>query len=154
MLTLLCKRQGFFYLNFLTRAWYTFCMRYMGIDFGTKRVGVAISDSENTFAIPHSVVGNTKTLMSDLNTIICENEVEIIVLGESKDFKGNDNTVMKKIRLFKESIENDLHKQVIFEPEFLTSHQAESIQGKHDLLDASAAALILQSYLDRLANLK
>jgi RNase H-fold protein (predicted Holliday junction resolvase) len=41
---------------------------------------------------------------------------------------------------------------VVFEPEFLTSHQAEYFQGKHDLLDASAAALILQSYLDKRNN--
>jgi putative Holliday junction resolvase len=122
----------------------------MGIDFGTKRVGIAVSDSENKFAIPHSVIHNSKKLIDDVNTIICDNEVEIVVLGESKDFKGNDNKVMAKIRKFKEAIENELHKKVIFEPEFLTSHQAAHIQGKHDLLDASAAAIILQSYLDRL----
>jgi putative Holliday junction resolvase len=127
-------------------------MRFMGIDFGTKRVGVAVSDSENKFAIPHSVVPNTKTLIDDLNTIMCNNEVEVIILGESKDFKGKDNKVMEKIRAFKTEIENKLHKQVIFEPEFLTSHQAQHIQGKTELIDASAAAIILQSYLDRLAN--
>ncbi len=127
-------------------------MRYMGIDFGTKRVGVAISDSENKFAIPHSVVQNTKTLIDDLNTLICNNDVEVIILGESKDFKGNDNKVMPKIRELKELIENKLQKRVIFEPEFLTSHQAEHFQGKTALTDASAAALILQSYLDRLHN--
>lgn len=127
-------------------------MRYMGIDFGTKRVGVALSDSSNTFALPHSVVANTKKLLEDLNTIICDNEVEIIVLGESKNFKGKDNNVMPKIRELKEMIENKLGKYVIFEPEFLTSHQAQRIQGKHKLLDAAAAALILQSYLDRLSN--
>lgn len=127
-------------------------MRYMGIDFGTKRIGVALSDSSNTFALPHSVVKNSKKIVDDLNTIICDNEVEVIVLGESKDFKGKDNKVMPKIRELKEAIENQLGKQVVFEPEFLTSHQAESIQGKHKLLDAAAAALILQSYLDRLAN--
>ncbi|MCC2630694.1 MAG: Holliday junction resolvase YqgF, putative holliday junction resolvase [Candidatus Paceibacter sp.] len=124
----------------------------MGIDFGTKRVGVAVSDSENKFAIPHSVIQNSKKLIEDLNTIICDTEVEIIILGESKDFKGQDNKVMPKIRELKDAIENQLHKQVIFEPEFLTSHQAQHIQGKTDLLDASAAAIILQSYLDRLSN--
>ncbi|MCC2631172.1 MAG: Holliday junction resolvase YqgF, putative holliday junction resolvase, partial [Candidatus Paceibacter sp.] len=91
-------------------------------------------------------------LVDDLNTIICDTEVEIIILGESKDFKGQDNKVMPKIRELKDAIENQLHKQVIFEPEFLTSHQAQHIQGKTDLLDASAAAIILQSYLDRLSN--
>ena len=127
-------------------------MRYLGIDYGTKRVGTALSDEGGKFAMPHKVLQNTKTLLEDINNIICENEVEVVILGESKDFKGKDNKVMGKIRVFKDQIENNLGKKVIFEPEFLTSHQAESIQGKHDLLDASAAALILQSYLDRLAN--
>jgi putative holliday junction resolvase len=122
----------------------------MGIDFGTKRVGVAVSDSENKFAIPHSVIHNSKNLIDDLNTIMCDNEVEVVILGESKDFKMKDNAVMGKIRELKEAIENKLQKRVIFEPEFLTSHQAQHIQGKTELLDASAAAIILQSYLDRL----
>lgn len=126
----------------------------MGIDFGTKRVGIAISDSENKFAIPHSVIENSKNLLNNLNDLICHNEIEVIILGESKDFKGNDNKIMPKIRELKEGIENILQKQVLFEPEFMTSHQAEHFQGKHDLLDASAAALILQSYLDRLINLE
>jgi putative Holliday junction resolvase len=124
----------------------------MGIDFGTKRVGIAVSDSENKFAIPYSVIQNSKKLLDEVNTIICDNEVEVVILGESKDFKGKDNKVMEKIREFKEEIENKLGKKVIFEPEFLTSHQAQHIQGKTDLLDASAAAIILQSYLDRQKN--
>jgi putative Holliday junction resolvase len=127
-------------------------MRYLGIDYGTKRVGTALSDESNVFALPLKVVSNTKNLIEDVNTIICDHNVDVIVLGESKDFKGKDNIVMAKIRKFKEDIENRLGKPVIFEPEFLTSHQAQSIQGKHNLLDASAAALILQSYLDRIHN--
>jgi RNase H-fold protein (predicted Holliday junction resolvase) len=57
---------------------------------------------------------------------------------------------MSEIREFKTEIERRLRAvPVIYEPEFLTSHQAEHFQGKHPKLDASAAALILQSYLDR-----
>jgi putative holliday junction resolvase len=125
-------------------------MRYMGIDYGTKRVGVAISDSTNKFALPHSVIQNSKKLVEDLNTIICDHEIEIVILGESKNYKMEDNPVMVKIKALKEEIENRLHKKVILEPEFMTSHQAEHFQGKTELLDASAAAIILQSYLDRL----
>ncbi len=121
----------------------------MGIDYGTKRVGVAISDLEGKFAIPRGVIKNTKHLIDDLNALICDNEVEVVVLGESKDFKGEDNKVMEKIREFKGKIENNLGKKVVFEPEFMTSQQAENIQGKTEFTDASAAALILQSYLDR-----
>jgi putative Holliday junction resolvase len=125
-------------------------MRYLGIDYGSKRVGIALSDESGKFAMPHSVLANTKKLEDELNAIVCDNEVKVIVLGESKDFKGNDNAIMKSVHEFKRRIEDTLHLPVIFEPEFLTSHQAERTQGKSELLDASAAALILQSYLDRL----
>lgn len=125
-------------------------MRYMGIDFGTKRVGVAVSDSENKFAIPNVVLENKKGLVDSLNNIVCENEVGVIVLGESKDFKMQDNKVMGEIRKFKEEIENKIGKPVVWEAEMFTSAAALRTQGKSPLLDASAAALILQSYLDRL----
>jgi putative holliday junction resolvase len=124
-------------------------MRYMGIDYGSKRVGVAVSDEEGKFALPKMVLQNSAKLLDELNRIICENEISTIVLGESKNFKGEDNTIMKDVREFKEKIENNLGKTVIFEPEFLTSHAAQRFQGKNDMHDASAAALILQSYLDR-----
>jgi putative Holliday junction resolvase len=124
-------------------------MRYMGIDYGTKRIGIALSDESNTFALPLKVLENSKKIIDDLNEIICEHSVTHVVMGESKNFKGEDNKVMADIRTLKEKIENNLKLPVILEPEFLTSHQAAHFQGQHDMLDASAAALILQSYLDR-----
>jgi methionine--tRNA ligase beta chain len=137
-------------------------MRILGIDYGTKRIGLAISDPEAKFGQPHSVIENSKStkekVLSKILDIIKTEQVSEVVLGESKDFKGQDNAVMSEIRDFKETLENALSllappsMPVIFEPEFLTSHQAEYFQGKHDLLDASAAALILQSYLDKKKN--
>jgi putative holliday junction resolvase len=136
--------------------------RILGIDYGTKRIGLALSDVGAQFAQPYSVIENSKATKSKVITkiinIIKAEEVSEIVLGESKDFKGTDNKVMSAIRDFKKTLEDALALEsvpvvpVIFEPEFLTSHQAEYFQGKHDLLDASAAALILQSYLDRKNN--
>ncbi|MDQ3077079.1 MAG: Holliday junction resolvase RuvX [bacterium] len=127
-------------------------MKYMGIDYGTKRVGIALSDETNGFALPLKVIENTRKLFDEINTIVCDKEVTHIIVGESKDFKGEDNKVMDKIRSFKEDLENKFTLPVIFEPEFLTSHAAERFQGKNDMHDASAAALILQSYLDRIKN--
>ena len=136
--------------------------RILGIDYGTKRIGVALSDEEAQFGQPHSVIENSKAkkdeVVEKILEIVKTNKVAEIVLGESKDFKGQDNEVMSAIRDFKASIESALSLlpspavPIIFEPEFLTSHQAEYFQGKHDLLDASAAALILQSYLDKKNN--
>ena len=132
--------------------------RILGIDYGTKRIGVAISDVNAQFGQPHLVIKNSKStkeeVTSQLLEIIKKEGVVEIVLGESKDFKGQDNAVMPEINEFKKELETASGLSVIFEPEFLTSHQAEYFQGKHDLLDASAAALILQSYLDRKNNKK
>jgi putative holliday junction resolvase len=136
--------------------------RILGIDYGTKRIGLALSDVGVQFAQPYSIVKNSKTTggkaVAQIIDIIKSEQVSEIVLGESKDFKGVDNKVMSAIRDFKKMLEDALALEsafvvpVIFEPEFLTSHQAQHFQGKHDLLDASAAALILQSYLDRKNN--
>jgi putative Holliday junction resolvase len=129
----------------------------MGIDYGTKRIGMALSDESNTFALPYKVIlnsKNTEKLLIEINDVILEKKISHIVIGESKNFQGQDNKVMKEIRSFKELLENTFSKPVIFEPEFMTSQQASSVQGEHALLDASAAAIILQSYLDRFVTKK
>jgi putative holliday junction resolvase len=136
--------------------------RILGIDYGTKHIGVAISDPQAVFGQPHSVIKNSTTTKNDVITkildIVKTEQVTKIVLGESKNFKGQDNVVMPAIRDFKKALEDalkfllPLSVEVIFEPEFLTSYQAGYFQGKTDLLDASAAALILQSYLDKKNN--
>jgi putative Holliday junction resolvase len=127
-------------------------MRTLGIDYGTKRVGIALSDETNVFALPVKVIQNSSHLLEDVVKIATDSCVQLVVLGESKDFKGKDNAVMKDILRFKEELEGKLEASVVLEPEFMTSHAAERFQGKTELLDASAAALILQSYLDRLNN--
>ncbi|HLP43777.1 MAG TPA: Holliday junction resolvase RuvX [Candidatus Nanoarchaeia archaeon] len=124
-------------------------MRLMGIDFGTKRVGIALSDEGCKFAIPKAVLPNDRYLFTEIKRLTEVYEVSEIVMGESKDFKGNDNPIMRNITFFKGELERGLGLPVHLEPEFFTSHQAESVQGKNALLDASAAALILQSYLDK-----
>jgi putative transcription antitermination factor YqgF len=126
--------------------------RILGIDYGTKRIGIALSDPQATFGQPYSVIKNSKIALDEVTAIVKKEDVAEIVLGESKDFKGVDNSIMPAVRDFKKSLEDATGLSVIFEPEFMTSQQAEYFQGKHDLLDASAAALILQSYLDKKKN--
>jgi putative Holliday junction resolvase len=123
--------------------------RILGIDFGSKRVGVAVSDDSATIAQPLVVLKNSKTLLSEIEQIISEQNVEAVVIGESKDFKGKNNLIMEEINDFvgQLSLVNSI--PIYFEPEFLSSHQAQQLQGKNDMLDASSAAIILQSYLNR-----
>ena len=63
--------------------------------------------------------------------------------------KGEQNEIMQDIEAFKKMLELDLHIKVIYQPEFYSTAQAARIQGENDKTDASAAAIILQSYLDR-----
>jgi putative Holliday junction resolvase len=131
-------------------------MRFLGIDYGTKRVGVALSDEAAQFAMPLSVISNSKNLahlVKEVAEIAKKNGVTDIVLGESKNYKGEANAILEKSLEFKKSLE-ETGFVVHLEPEFMTSAHAEKFQGKNDLLDASAAALILQSFLDSSKNEK
>ncbi|MEI8327529.1 MAG: RuvX/YqgF family protein [Candidatus Taylorbacteria bacterium] len=123
-------------------------MRILGIDYGSKRVGVAVSDEGRQFALPVSVVTNTATLLEEIEKIAIDNESREIVMGESRNYRGEPNEILLDSLEFKKKLEKNGF-TVYFEPEFMTSIQAERWQGKTELIDASAAAIILQCYLDR-----
>lgn len=123
-------------------------MRYLGIDFGEKRVGIAMSDEEGKIAFPQVVLTNDSDLLKNIANLCIKNNVEVVVMGESRDFHGKINEIMWKIDGFRKQLEA-LGLKVIFEPEFMTSIQASQITGENEMIDASAAAIILQSYIDK-----
>ncbi len=123
-------------------------MRTLGIDFGSKRVGIALSDESGDFALPYGVIENNEHLIREIRELCTINNVGEVVVGDSKDFKGEDNTIMEQVIPFVEKLKEVLALPVELHPEFMTSNQAERLQGKNDMLDASAAALILSSYLE------
>ena len=124
-------------------------MRILGIDYGSKRVGVAMSDEAGDFAYPYVVIENSKELVKKILEICKKEKVGKIVVGESLDFSGKPNPIMKKILRFADELEGVSGLGVFFEKEFYTSAQAKREQGEIEMLDASAAALILKSYLHR-----
>src|SRR3989344_6382480 len=124
-------------------------MRAMGIDYGSKRVGIAVSDETKQMAFPHSVLQNSPDLLLSVIELARSQGVDEIVLGESRDFAGMANPIMRPIIRFKDALEEGTGITVAMAPELFTTMQAERLQGKHDKIDASAAALILQSYLDK-----
>ncbi len=131
-------------------------MRLLGIDFGRKRVGIAMSDEEQKIAFPKVVHPNDKKLVERITEYCKENSIAGIVLGESKNYKGEDNSVMKDILKFKKELEEKISLPVFMELEFMTSAEAEKMRADDGakMLDASAAAIILQSYLDKKQNSK
>jgi putative Holliday junction resolvase len=126
--------------------------KILGIDFGTKKVGIAVSDKGGSFALPKVVLQNDKDLMQNINDLIQKENISEIVIGESMDYKGKENLVMKGVKDFIENMKEFSDVPVTLEPEFLTSSQVRSTQGDSKMIDASAAALILQSFLDKRNN--
>ena len=123
-------------------------MRYLGVDYGSKRVGIALSDESAILAFPKEVLENNKVLIEAIKKICQEEKVEGIVVGESYDEKSEPNKIMAKIFLFKKKITDEIGLPVYGEKEFFTTIEARRYQDRKDA-DASAAALILQRFLDK-----
>ena len=129
-------------------------MRYMGIDFGTKKIGIALSDEAGTMGFPHAIITNDGRLIDEILTLIERKGVGAVVIGESRDYAGNENTVAKVAKEFAMLLERRSGLTVHFEPEMLTTQEARRdfegvrVPGSPDV-DASAAALILTSFLSR-----
>ena len=129
-------------------------MRLLGIDYGTKRIGLALSDEAGQFAYPHVVLQNgTKTL--DQIKMICQgHEVGEIVLGWSLDYARKENPLMKKIKVFQTALAEATKLPITLEDEVLTTREANQEIGQDDFTDARAAAIILRTYLARRGILK
>ena len=124
--------------------------RFLGIDFGTKRIGLAISDENKMLAFPKEVILNDKNVFERLGEVIKEENILEIVVGESMDFDGEPNKVAKEIEIFILKLKTEFNLLVHKQKEFLTSVEARRYKDKdrQNGVDAGAAALILQRYLD------
>ncbi|MDD5068094.1 MAG: Holliday junction resolvase RuvX [Candidatus Pacebacteria bacterium] len=143
-------------------------MKYLGIDYGSKRVGIATSDEGGKIAFPKVILPRDAKLLDEIQKICTEEEIGEIVIGESVDYKGQPNSIMKDILIFKTALLGKVSLPVHFEPEFMTSHEASKNKNRmqtmaneredgragrkpqaKESVDASAAALILQNFLDK-----
>lgn len=125
-------------------------MKYLGIDYGTKKVGLALSDDGGVMAFPHSVVKNDGKLRERVEELLEGEEINTIVMGHSLGMDGEENPVMEEAHGLKGTLEREGY-TVHLEPEFLTTVQAKRETPEH-MADASAAALILQTFLDKQGN--
>ena len=122
-------------------------MRYIGIDFGTKKVGVSVSNEKGTIAFPKIILPNNSQLIPEIKVLIEEYGVECVVIGDSRDIDDTENPLMREAKEFGEDLAA-LNITVAWEREDFTSEVAREVQKNINKTDASAAALILQSYLD------
>ncbi len=127
-------------------------MKYLGIDFGYKKVGFAQSDDEGRMAYPLMIAPNDAILLKDTLELIRELKFSTVVIGESVDGKGKPNPIAKEARLFAAKIESSCDVKIAFEKEWYSTVEARKQpgnEGNHNV-DDQAAAIVLQRYLDKI----
>ena len=132
-------------------------MRYLAIDYGLKRTGLAVCDAEETIASPLTVLAQQyKLLINEILNIIEEQNIGAIVLGLPLNMDGTEGSRAKIVRQFGKKFQKHTDLPIHFHDERLSSFDAEKkLSGlnltrkkKKKHLDAIAAAAILQSFID------
>lgn len=136
-------------------------MRYLGLDLGTRTLGISISDTTKTIASTLKTIrfqdSNYIELIPQLKTIIEENEVSKIVLGFPKNMNNTIGNRCEETLKFKELLENNFNIEVVLQDERLSTVEATNYMLEADIsrkkrkkkVDSLAANIILQTYLDR-----
>lgn len=124
-------------------------MKYLGIDYGEKRIGLALSDSEGKMAFPKETIPNNGRLFLFIKKYMEENKAEAVVVGASYGQNKEANPIMKEILELKKALENEGVK-VFLEREDFSSMHAGFLAENRENLDGSAAAIILERFLARL----
>lgn len=143
-------------------------MKYLGIDYGSKKIGIAVSDAQGIIAFPKMIIPNNQQLITVLLDYINTENIKGIVIGYSLNYQGHDNRIQKAIEAFIRSIKQQVDDSfsIILQDERGSSIAARShlyskgnIENerwtanhnakKREAIDAQAAAIILQRFLDK-----
>lgn len=141
---------------------YHSCVRTLGVDLGRKRIGLAISDASGVLARPLDVVlvaggDPVRTITEIVGRLAAEDDgLEAVVVGLPRRLDGTPNDETPRVEAFARALRRRLPQPVRLQDERLTSVEAESRLALRDRdwrsrkkkLDAAAAAIILQDYLD------
>lgn len=126
-------------------------LKYLGIDWGEKRIGLALGDDETKIASPFKIVGS----INDVVTIIAEEKINVVVLGLPLSIANYKLPTPFVFNEFKKTLQSKLKVPLKLIDERLSSKAADSMLGKKKEKaerDAVAAMLILQSYFDTFDN--
>ncbi len=140
-------------------------MKYLGVDYGSKRIGLAISDSGGQVATAYTILDNDVDFLHEFTKIVSQEGVQAFVIGKSHDLQGNKNKIQKHIDAFVDVCQKTFELPVYVHTEVFSSMQAKwgvtkqvrratksnriemnTKSPKH--IDAGAAAVVLQSFLD------
>ena len=133
--------------------------RYIGIDYGGRRVGIAVSDLSGTLAssLETLTVSDDNDARGKIMSLIDEYNPIGIVIGLPLNLSGDESELSQRVREFVRILESETSVPIILEDERLSSRMAENIlhshgkkvKGNKGKIDRISAAIILQSFLDR-----
>ena len=132
--------------------------RILALDYGDKRIGVALSDPMNWTAQPLAYVENGSKMWQAFQKLVSEYEVESIIVGLPKNREGGDSEKAKHVRVFAEELANQTKCKIIFRDERFSTKAVErhliaadvSREKRRMVIDSQSAAFVLQGYLDSL----
>ena len=132
-------------------------MKLLGIDFGTKRIGLALGDTDTKLALPFRTIENDGRVFDNLKKITETDLIESFVVGKPISLSGHDTgDTIDAVKDFSAKIREKTGLPIIFEDERFTSDMADSMMklyGEKADRDSVAAMIILQSYLDKVDEL-
>ena len=124
-------------------------MKYLGIDYGSKSVGLAISDDEGKISFPRAVIPNDEKLLQFVARLVQEEKIAQVIVGDTRTVSGASNPVTEKADAFVNELAKTTTVPVERVWEAWSSIEASRYAPKgEEHNDAAAAALILQRYLD------
>ncbi len=123
-------------------------MRYLGIDYGTRVLGLSLSDPAGQFAFPFEILPNDSHVIENIAHVIEEKNVGVIVIGDTRSDGGGANTLTERCERFATLVEQRTKVKVTFVREAWSSFEAARFAPDQKKRDDAAAAIILQRFLD------
>ena len=127
-------------------------MKYLGLDYGAKRIGIALSDEGGAIAFPRETIANMRGALTAIQRLIEEEKVDCVVVGDTKSYGGLSNPITSQAKSFVEEMKEKLNVPVVLSWEAGSSIEANRYDPERVHNDSSAAAIILQRFLDSRKN--
>ena len=131
-------------------------MTALGIDYGTKRIGLAITDELEIIASPLKVIPNDAKTLAEIKGLVAQRKIDTVVVGLPLKMDGSVGPAAEAATRFAEALQKEVNATVQTFDERLTTAQAERAMLRHDVSrtrrarrrDQMAAQFLLQSFID------
>ena len=130
-------------------------MQIIAFDYGTKKIGVAVGQTETYTSSPLQIIINKddKVNWSEISILLNEWKPELIIIGKPLNMDGTDSEIMKKVDKFFQKLKSTYEAEYQYVDERLTTFEAREIlkENEKDFVDANAAKILIDSWFENSA---